>query len=260
MLTQCWTIARKEVLDGLRDTRSLISAAMYALMGPAVVCMVSIAIRGKDAQSSTGVLIGMMSVFTLVAAFVGGISVAMDTLAGERERRSLVPLLMNPVSRADVILGKWMAVSFFTTAGLALNLAGFAVVFRVAGMRLAADLQTTLWMLVCGLLPLALMASALELTISTACRAVKEAHTYLSSLVFLPMGAGMFLVFFPTSGAWRHVLPVVGQQWQLEQWMQGGAIGAGPSLMLGWVTAAFTACVLWIAANRLERDDVVYGS
>jgi sodium transport system permease protein len=70
---------------------------MYALMGPAVIFMVSMAVRmavGKDA-----VLIGMMSIFTLVAAFVGGMNVAMDTVAGERERQSLLPLLMNPVRR-----------------------------------------------------------------------------------------------------------------------------------------------------------------
>src|ERR1039458_2267716 len=56
-----------------------------------------------------GVLIGMMSVFTLVAAFVGGMNVAMDTVAGERERQSLLPLLMNRVRRREIVLGKWLA-------------------------------------------------------------------------------------------------------------------------------------------------------
>src|ERR1035438_8480983 len=83
-----------------------------------------------------GVLIGMMSVFTLVAAFVGGMNVAMDTLAGERERRSLLPLLMNPVRRREIVLGKWLAVGLFSFADLILNLAGFAIVFASAGMQI----------------------------------------------------------------------------------------------------------------------------
>ena len=128
MLSPTLVVARKEAIDSLRDTRSVISSLMYALMGPAVIFMVSMAVH-VDA-----VLIGMMSVFTLVAAFVGGMNVAMDTVAGERERRSLLPLLMNPVRRREIVLGKWLAVGLFSFAGLILNLAGFAIVFASAGM------------------------------------------------------------------------------------------------------------------------------
>ena len=48
-----------------------------------------------------------------------------------------------------------------------------------------------------ALIPLVLFAAALELLISTWCRNIKEAHTYLSLVIFLPMGIGMFLIFFP---------------------------------------------------------------
>src|SRR5712675_1768457 len=117
MLKEPLVVARKEVVDSLRDVRSVISSSVYALMGPLVVGLVSMANRA-DAKpgSNRSVLIGMMSVFTLVAAFVGGMNVAMDTVAGERERRSLLPLLLNPVHRRDVVLGKWLAVSLFSIA------------------------------------------------------------------------------------------------------------------------------------------------
>lgn len=106
-------IARKEVVDGLRDLRSVISSLLYALMGPFVVGLVAFANRADTAApSGTSPLPGMMSVFMLVAAFVGGMNVAMDTVAGERERRSLLPLLLNPVRRLDIVIGKWQAVSF----------------------------------------------------------------------------------------------------------------------------------------------------
>jgi ABC-type Na+ efflux pump permease subunit len=107
MLSPTLVVARKETIDSLRDTRSVIASLMYALMGPAVVFMVSKAVRAD------AVLIGMMSVFTLVAAFVGGMNVAMDTIAGERERQSLLPLLMNPVRRREIVFGKWLAVGLF---------------------------------------------------------------------------------------------------------------------------------------------------
>jgi len=252
MLTPTLIIARKEAIDSLRDTRSVISSLMYALMGPAVVFMVSMAVR-VDA-----VLIGMMSVFTLVAAFVGGMNVAMDTIAGERGRQSLLPLLMNPVRRRDIVLGKWLAVGLFSLGGLILNLLGFAIVFARAGMHLP-------WLAVAaGILPLALLAASLQLLISTVCRAVKEAQTYLSMLVFLPMGLGLFQVFSPAAHGWFALLPVVGQQLQLERWLKGGAVGfAGqfaPAAVLGCFTAALALLVLEVDANRLHRDEIVYGN
>ena len=119
MLNQSLVIARKEIVDGLRDIRSVIASLLYALMGPLVVGLVSMAHpAGAKPGSSAGVLVGMMSVFTLVAAFVGGMNVAMDTVAGERERRSLLPLLLNPVRRWNLVLGKWLAVSLFAIARL----------------------------------------------------------------------------------------------------------------------------------------------
>ena len=81
MLNQTLVVARKEILDGVRDVRSVISSLLYALMGPLVVGLVSIAVRPETKPSGGGgVLVGMMSVFTLVAAFVGGMNVAMDTV------------------------------------------------------------------------------------------------------------------------------------------------------------------------------------
>lgn len=248
MLRNSLIIARKEMLDGLRDIRSLISSAVYSLMGPGVVFLVSLTKAGSHHE----VLAGMMSVFTLVSAFVGGMNVAMDTIAGERERRSLLPLLLNPIPRLDVVLGKWLAVSFFSTAALMINLAGFAAIFVFPGNRVINALS---------LIPLAMLAAALELLISTTCRSVKEAHTYLSLVVFLPMGAGMFLVFYPGAvPGWWHFLPVVGQHLQLQQWMSGRELHVLQPLIPWLMTAAFTVLALLAAAHRLQRDDIVYGN
>lgn len=255
MLNPILVVARKEIVDSWRDTRSVISSLMYALMGPAVVGMVSMATRVD------GMLIGMMSVFTLVAAFVGGMNVAMDLVAGERERQSLLPLLMNAVRRRDILLGKWLAVGLFALAGLVMNLAGFAMVFAGTGMRAPVGWPRLLPAIAAGILPLAWLAASLELLISTVCRAAKEAQTYLSMLVFIPMGLGLFQVFFPAAArGWFVFLPVVGQQLQLERWMKGAAAPFGYAAALGCFTGALALLVLEVAVRRLHRDEIVYGS
>src|SRR5687767_4047000 len=106
MPARCVIVARKEVLDHLRDTGSLVSGALYALMGPAVVMLVSFS-RAAGEDSTADRLLGVMSVFALVSAFTGGMNIAMDSTSGERERRSLLPLLLTPISPRDVVVGKW---------------------------------------------------------------------------------------------------------------------------------------------------------
>jgi len=252
---QSLIIARKEILDHARDVRSLVSSAFYALMGPLVVLMVSMG-TGK-ADKGGNVLLAMMSVFALVATFVGGMNVAMDSIAGERERRSLLPLLLNPIERVEVILGKWLAISFFALCGSLVNLAGFRVVLAAARLPVP-DLLVPV---TCGLIPLVLLASALELLISTFCRNVKEAHTYLSLLVFAPMGLGMFLVFFPrmTQGLW-FVWPIVGQQSMLQHSIDGRGIAPLEATLLALITVASASVVLVGASRLLHRDEIVYGS
>jgi sodium transport system permease protein len=259
-MNQAMTIARKEIVDGLRDVRSVIAALFYALMGPIVVGLVSVATRSKPG-SSAAFLPGMMAIFTLVSAFVGGMNVAMDTVAGERERHSLLPLLLNPVGRRTVVLGKWLSISFFALIGLAVTVLGFLPVFATSGIPTPGLAPRILLPIAFGLFSLPLFAASVQLLISTVSRTVKEAQTYLSLIVFLPMGMGMFLVFYPAARrAWSSFLPMVGQQLQLEALMNGQPVELFQSALLGYLTIALAFLLLLLAANRLQRDEIIYGN
>jgi sodium transport system permease protein len=203
----------------------------------------------------------MMAIFTLVAAFVGGMNVAMDTVAGERERRSLLPLLLNPVSRRSVVLGKWLAVAFFALAGLIVNVVGFLPVLARAGVRVT-EFGTHTWLpIAMGFFSLPLLAASIQLLISTISRGVKEAQTYLSLVVFLPMGLGMFLVFSPAARqAWLNVVPLIGQQLQMEALMNGQAVAFVEPILLGCLTVVLAVVLLLVAANWLQRDEIIYGN
>jgi sodium transport system permease protein len=249
MLNPSIIVAQKETMDGLRDVRAVISSLLYALMGPLVVGLVSFSKAGSDAH----VIAAMMSIFTLVAAFVGGMNVAMDAIAGERERQSLVPLLLNPVRRFDIVIGKWLGVGLFAIAGFLVNLLASAAVLRLSPFLFLPAAP--------GILALPLFAAAVQLLISTVCRNVKEAQTYLSLIVFLPMGIGMFLVFFPAANhAWCDYLPIVGHQLQLGTLMNGGSVPVLASVALGCLTLSLALLALLVAANRLRRDEIVYGN
>jgi sodium transport system permease protein len=249
-------VARKEVLDHLRDRRSVVGATMMALMGPGVVLLVSLSGRtgGRDGGA---VLLGMLSVFALVSSFAGAIDVAMDSTAGERERRSLVPLLLTPVTRRDLILGKWVAVTSFALAAVAINSLALLTVLRLsAPVLFVSHAQQLLIWIVLGLVPLALFGSALSLLVAVQCRNSKEAHSALRFLALGPMIVGMFLVFFPTwvSQIW-FLLPIVGQQALIG--FQDPSVPVIKSVILALVTLVFAWLALLAASRVLRRDHIL---
>jgi len=276
MLSQPLVIARKELTDHGRDTRSIASSALYALMGPAVILLAVIArapAGGGSAQKqpwvSDSALITMLpimaAVFALMAVFTAAMPPAMDTIAGERERRTLLPLIVSAVSRQHVIVGKWIAASVFAVGGLVVNLLAFEAVFAMSAVPSG---MLSFLVIAPALLALACLVAALELAVSTLCRSTKEANTYLSILMFSAMGLAMWLAFrSPQSDpAWFRFVPLVGHQHLLQSAFAGGAsslvqlvLTCLESWLLAAVSLVTTALVLAATWVRFERDEAVYG-
>ena len=260
MLKSSWTIATKELIDHLRDGRALVSAALYIFMGPLVVGLVLFAAGSGGNGAGTRMLPVMASVFALVAAFSGSMSVAMDMIAGERERRSLLPLLASPVSRFEIVVGKWLAASLFAVGGLLANLVAFGAVLAFASAT-PGTLASLLLSMAPALVTLALAAAALQILVSTMCRNLKEANTYLSIMIFVVMGAGMWLAFSPRSAdGWWFLAPVAGQQVLLQVGLVTGELPVLESLLLAATTAAATVLALVCAGKLMQRDAIIYGN
>jgi sodium transport system permease protein len=94
----------------------------------------------------------MIPLFVVFAAFMGGMNVAIDAMAGERERGSLEPLLINPVHRSAVVVGKWLTTVVLACAAVVVCLAAFLVVINLVplqdlGVKARFDLPAVLGML-----------------------------------------------------------------------------------------------------------------
>ena len=250
------TVATAELTNHIRDRRSVLTSVLFALMGPAIVALVSFS---PEASGEPGLLLRMMSVFTLVAAFTGGMNVAIDTAAGERERRSLVPLLLNPVDARDIVLGKCIAVAVLAVAAVLLNVAGLVATLAArVPQELAAHAPALLSWTLAGLIPLAILSAASELMVAMMCATAKEAHTCLTYVVFAPALIGMSLVFFPVGETWT-TLPVIGQQLMLSQSLNGSPVSTGHALALAVVTIVSTVPPLAAATRFVRTGSALHG-
>ncbi len=209
-------------------------------------------------------ILNMIPLFLVIACFMGGLNVAIDTMAGERERGSLEPLLLNPVQRGTLVVGKWLATTVFAcTMVVGVTAVFVAVAKRVPlqdlGVKVSLDALTALGMMA-AVLPLALLASAVQMLVATFARSYKEAQTYLQLLMMLPMVPGMVLALSPIqSQPWMYSVPVLGQELLVSELMRGEALGVMP-FVLGLVSCVvLAAALLTVTARMLGDERIVFG-
>ncbi|WP_163999463.1 ABC transporter permease [Pyxidicoccus caerfyrddinensis] len=214
-------------------------------------------------RTAAGVL-NMVPLFLVLAAFAGGMQLASDTMAGERERGSLEPLLLNPAPRGAVVAGKWMATVTMAAGAVLLTLVGYLLVVRRVpledlGVKARFDAPAALGM-AAAVLPLTLAASSVQMWVSTYARSFKEAQTYLSLLMVVPMLPGMVLALSPLqTKLWMFAVPVLGQELLAGEVMRGEALGPLPFFIAAASSLAVAALALRITSRLLTQERIIFG-
>jgi sodium transport system permease protein len=218
----------------------------------------------STADGRAGRLLAMLPVFLLVAAFTGGMSVAIDATAGERERGSLEPLLLHPVQPGAIVLGKWIAAAIVSAATVALMIVITRGVLSLPQVR-AIDLPVGLSSadtVVAGivLVPVALLAPALQMLVSVVAASYKEAQTQVSLLLLVPTVPGFLLTFGAIADSpWLRRAPIVSQQLLVTDVLAGRIVNWPSVALAAALTMGVTAAALAATAHLLTRERIVQG-
>ena len=209
-------------------------------------------------------LLSLIPIFGLLGAVVGTLSVALDTTAGERERGSLEPLLMNPVPLSALVLGKWAMVALFGAAIVVLTFGGFAIATQLVSSTKLASLFTfglpQFAGFVATCMPFAAMVGALLMTIATFGRTYKEAQTYASYVVLVVSFVPMATTFASLGDArWHLVVPALGQQVVMGRILRGDVLGPADYLLPLASAVLVTAACLTLLTRIIRREAIVFG-
>jgi sodium transport system permease protein len=250
----------------LRQYGAQIQMMRLVARGVSPLLMQPLAVESIDlasAASRAARAMGMMAMFLLIAAFMGGLNAALDTTAGERERGSLEPLLLNPVPAWVLVVGKLIGALLATWLVVLATLAATAWSMDhlplEAGLRLHLGLRQCA-MLVGILLPITVMGTALQLLIGIFSRTFREAQTYVSVLGLLPMVPGMYLLLNPgVLPVWAKIVPFLGQTILIDDVLRGEALSP-VGFTFGAVGAMAMAVVLLVGVvELLGRERVIFG-
>ncbi len=216
-------------------------------------------------QSQALVFLSMLPYFIIFAIFNGAAPVIIDATAGERERASLEPLLINPLPRGWFAVGKMLAAVPFALVNLLVTLAGFAAIFQLlpveellgVQIRLSLDTLTAIF-LVC--LPIVLLACAIQTLIASFTRTTKEAGTYLPFVGLVPALPGIALAFLPVKpDLWTMLIPTFGQQILINQFLRSEPILLSNVIISAVLTLLLSVLITWAAIKFYENERIITG-
>jgi sodium transport system permease protein len=230
---------------------------------PAVVVPVAVQDIDVSTPTSRAVLaLGSMSFLIVFAMLMGGMYLAIDATAGERERGSLESLLTTPVPRARLIYGKIAATCAFMFASLTLTVlaCGAAVRFvRLEDFGMSANLgPATLASLVLVTAPLILAGAALMTVVASYTRSYREAQSYLGFVVMvptLPLAFVSLLGLKPTLPL--MAVPSLSQHFLMTSLLRGEPVAALDVLVSAGASLALGAALAWIAGRLYEREAIL---
>ncbi|MGA9334638.1 MAG: ABC transporter permease [Rudaea sp.] len=230
-------------------------------LSPAILKPVVVADHDQSTpQSRSGIMFSMLPYFFILGGFIGGMALAIDTTAGERERQSLEPLLVNPVARWRILAGKLSATTAFSITTVLLSILAFAFVGQFLptekiGMTLTIGSRFVL-STVFVMLPLAALLASLQTLVAAFAKSYREAQTYVSLLMFVPIVPTLLLSILPfKTQMWMYAVPLMGQQVVITRLMRGDVI-PGSALAICFActaAAALLACAITARIYQSER-------
>ena len=215
-------------------------------------------------QQSGALVLFLVAYYGLFAAVMGGMPLALDATAGERERQSLEPLLATPAAAHEIVVGKWLAVAAFAALVVVVTLAGFALTLSFAPLPpvgvpfLFGGREFGRFLAI--LFPMIALMPAALLWLGSRGRTIKEAQTNLSLLLFVVSVIPVVQLFLQRREPdWLVAVPVSGQYLLLNRALRGEPIAPLDLALSCAVPAVLVVILLWAIARRYSDEAVLAG-
>jgi sodium transport system permease protein len=249
------------LLGGFSRERAMLTLALRGVSPDAIE---PVRVEERDlasTQTRATRITGMLPFFVLMAVLTGALTAALDTTAGERERGSLEPLLMNPAERWLLVLGKWGAVA--SVGMLIAVLACFSFLpgqWLLRSDTLAAMFQYGLreaLLFLVVLLPFAAAASALLMAVAIRCKTFKEAQASTTVVMLAASLLPLINVFsLGEESPWYLWVPALAQNVLMTHVLKGDGLSAEQLLPPLLVCALLAAGGVWFVARTLRSAAV----
>lgn len=259
-------VTRQRIQALIREYSTTIGLTRLQLRGVSPLSIQAVVIEDYDvstAQSKGAMAMAFLPYVLILGLFMGSMYLAIDTMAGEKERNSLEALLLNPIKRSHLLIGKLLATITFGLVTLVATIISFKIAMPfmpLDDLGMTVDLGVkNISILLLILAPLAVLAASLQTIVATYSKSFKEAQTYVNLLIILPMIPSMALMFMPVKEKlWMMAAPVLSQNLIINHIMRGEQVEAGSILTA--VTGSLLVGLLFalVAIKLYSRERLLF--
>ncbi len=249
----------------LRAYRNQLAASRLQARGISPMVLYPVVIDEVDVSTAVGralVVLGMLTYFILFSMLMGGMYLAIDTTAGERERGSLEPLLTLPVPTGQLIMGKVAATCTFMLVALAITVTGFSISLNFLDLQ-ALDMQANFGPVIAlsvfaVMLPFTLFGAGMMTLVASFTRSYKEAQTYLTIVLLVPTLPIIFAAIFSLDPTFELMaVPSLSQHLLITAIMKGEALQTEWILVSAASTMLAGALFIWLASLFYRRESIL---
>lgn len=215
---------------------------------------------------------GFIGYAVILLCLTGAMYPAIDLTAGEKERGTIETVLSSPVSRLDLVVGKFLLVFSASLTSAILSVTSMGTSFAILGhshLMMNSDGAQSL-NLNLGLisvvavffmaLPLAFLFSAVLMTIACFAKTYKEAQSYLTPLTFLVVIPAIASIMPGVElTAKLALIPVLNTSLVCKEIITG-TYHWGSIVMIFFSTCVYAAAALFLAVKMFQREDVLFRS
>ncbi|RBP52825.1 ABC transporter permease [Arenicella xantha] len=231
-------------------------------VNPSIVKAVQINVSDvASPQARNAQVLSMMPYLIILFIMVGGMYLAIDTTAGEREKGSLEPLLTQPISRSTILLAKLGATVVFSALTLLLVLIGIGLSMDyvpIDMISLSIDSAIIVKTFI-ACLPFVLLGSALMVLLASFTKSYKEAQSYLGMMMIIPSLPLMLLMMMSPQPSLSNMwIPSFSQGLIIIQTFKGEDI-AWNLVALSMGASTLLALLLALLAVKLYQRERILG-
>ena len=212
-------------------------------------------------------IVGMLPYLIVIWAFYGGFALATDLVAGEKEKATLETLLISPVKRTQIVLGKFYALCALCLVSALASVFGLVLVsvlklpgsdFMLQGGLGISPVAALVTLLV--LLPTVAMFASLLLTFSTYAKNTREAQSYISLASFVVVVPAAFSQLIGLTDAanqgWVNFVPVLNTANNIRNALLGKPDWTGTAVTVV-VSGAIAAVLIVVVVKLFNREEVL---
>lgn len=236
---------------------------------PSLVDPFSVDSKNVASASQVGAALfgGWIPYLIIIFSFTGATYPAMDLTAGEKERGTMETILSSPISRTDVVLGKFLTVVTASVVTAILALISLGASFTWAKPHLLAAAHSTFQMsiepstvavVVVMLLPLAVLFASALLAISLLAKSFREAQTYIAPMSFVVIAPAIIGAFPGVELSWKTALIPILNTSLVSKEIIGGAYPWPFIAAIFGMTCVYAAIAIFWAVRMFNREDVLF--